>query len=122
MVKTGLAIAAILLLSSASAMAQQRAMTKACGDDIKAQCAGVQPGQGRIRACVKEHFKDLSQPCQDFLVKAEALRSACAADAKQFCADVRPRGRRIAACLEQHAADLSDPCKDAMAQVAAGKN
>ena len=122
MLKTGPAIAVVLLLSSTGAMAQHRAMAKACADDIKTKCAGVEPGQGRIRACVKDHFKDLSQPCQDFLVKAEALRSACAADAKQFCPDVRPRGRRVAACLEQHAADLSDPCKDAMAEVAAGKN
>jgi hypothetical protein len=122
MVKTGLAVAAILLLSSASAMAVDRAAAKACAGDIKAQCADVKPGEGRIRACVKDHFKDLSPGCQEVLVKAEALRKACRADAKQFCADVKPGGGRIAACLTQHTAEVSDPCKDAMAQIAAGKN
>lgn len=122
MFKTAFAVAVALLLSTAGASAQSRAVRTACADDIKAHCADVQRGQGRIRACVKEHFKDLSPGCQNVLVQAEALRAACAADAKQFCADVRPGGRRIAACLDQHTADLSDPCKDAMAQVAAGKN
>lgn len=122
MLKTGLGVAAILLFSSASAMAVDRAVVKACAADIKAQCADVKPGEGRIRDCVKDHFKDLSQGCQEILVKGEALRKACGADAKQFCADVKPGGGRVAACLEQHTADISDPCKGAMAQLAAGKN
>jgi hypothetical protein len=75
-----------------------------------------------VRACVKDHFKDLSPGCQEMLVKLDAAKKACGADAKQFCGDVKPGGGRIAACLGQHAAELSDPCKELMAQAAAGKN
>jgi len=122
MFKTVFTITAVLLLSSAGAMAQERAAAKACAADIKAQCAGVEPGEGRIRACVKEHFKDLSEPCQAILLKAREARRACAADAKQFCPDLKPGGGRIVACLEPHLADLSEPCKDALTRAAAGKN
>ena len=122
MVKTGLAVAAVLLLSSVNAMALDRAAAKACAADIKAQCADVKAGEGRLRACVKDHFKDLSPGCQQILVKLDAAKKACGADAKQFCGDVKPGGGRLAACLTQHTADLSDPCKDLMAQAAAGKN
>ena len=45
MLKSALAFALILLISTTTAMAQQRAVARACAADIKAQCAGVQPGE-----------------------------------------------------------------------------
>jgi hypothetical protein len=36
----------------------------ACGDDAKTLCAGVQPGGGRIVACLKEHKDSLSDRCK----------------------------------------------------------
>ena len=89
MLRKILVLTAALLLSTSGAMAQQRAVAKACAADIKAQCAGVQPGGGRVKACVAEHFKDLSEPCQAVLTKAAAIAKACAADVKQNCAGVR---------------------------------
>jgi hypothetical protein len=117
-----LTIATALLLSTSGAMAQQRAVVKACAADIKTQCTGVQPGEGRIKACVQSHFADLSEPCQAVLLKAAALGKACVADVKQSCAGVKPGGGRIAACMKDHFADLSQPCKDALTQAAAGKS
>ena len=73
MLKNALAFALILLISTTTAMAQQRAVARACAADIKAQCAGVQPGEGRIKACVRDHFGDLSASCQGLLVKAAAV-------------------------------------------------
>jgi hypothetical protein len=122
MSKKVLTIFTVLLLSASGAMAQQRAVAKACAADIKAQCAAVQPGEGRIKACVQEHFKDLSEPCQAVLVKAAAIGKACAADVKQNCAGMKPGGGRIEACMKSHLADLSQACKDALTQAAAGKN
>jgi Cysteine rich repeat len=122
MPKIALTIAMVLLLSTSSAMAQQRAVMKACATDIKAQCEEVQPGEGRIRACVKEHFTDFSEPCQVVLVKAAAVGKACAADVKQNCAGVKPGGGRIEACMKSHLADLSESCQDALTEAAAGKN
>lgn len=122
MLKTVFAISAIVLLSATSTMAQQRAVAKECAADVKSQCAGVQPGEGRIRACIKSHFKDLSEPCQAVLVKAAAVGKACGGDIKKICADVKPGGSRIEACMKSHLAEVSEPCKDAMTQAAAGKS
>jgi hypothetical protein len=122
MLKTILTTGAILLLTMSSGSAQQRAVAKACAADIKAQCAGVQPGEGRIKACVKDHFADLSAPCQAVIMKAAAVGKACAADVKKSCAGVKPGGGRIEACVKEHMADLSDGCKDTLMQAAAGKS
>ena len=53
--------AALSLLLVSSAMAQSRV----CASDIKKTCANIEPGNGRIAACVKEHLKDLSDGVQD---------------------------------------------------------
>ena len=59
-------------------------VTGACLKDVKAHCAGVQPGSGRIKDCLKMHLKDLSKACQTKVLKVVTTK-ACAADVKQFC-------------------------------------
>jgi hypothetical protein len=116
-----LAVSVITLFSATSGMAQSAAM-KACAGDVKSLCAGTQPGDGRIRACIKSHFSDVSAPCQAFLVKAAAISKACSADVKTMCADVKPGGGRIEACMKSHLSEVSEPCKDAVSQGTAGKS
>ena len=111
-------LAAMLLLPCSMASA---ALTGACLKDAKALCAGVQPGGGKIRACLKTHLKDLSEDCQTVVLKAVNAK-ACAADVKQFCADAKAGEGRIEACIKAHFADLSDACKVAMANEAAGED
>ena len=89
--------------------------------DAKAQCAGVQPGGGKIGDCLKTHIKDLSDECKEVLVKAVNV-AACAPDVKQFCAGTQPGEDRIRACMKEHVADLSDACKVALANAAAGND
>jgi hypothetical protein len=113
---TGIALA----LWSSSAMAQEKLPARACAADIKSKCAEVQPGEGRIRACVKEHLGEFSEPCQAKLAKLAAVGKSCAADVKQTCGTVKPRRGRIAACLKSALGSLSDTCKDAVAQAVAG--
>jgi hypothetical protein len=64
----------ILLLSASGAMAQMRpgaqAVLKACKPDIARFCSQVPPGQGRIKACMKEHLPELSEPCKEGLFQA----------------------------------------------------
>jgi hypothetical protein len=115
-------VSGALMICVASSTAQQKAVAKACAADIKAQCAGVQPGEGRIKACINDHFKDLSEPCQAGLTKVAAIAKVCAADVKQNCADVKPGGGRMVACIKSHMADLSQACKDGLTQAAAGKS
>jgi len=121
MLKMALALGAAVLLSSSIASAQEPEAAKACAADIKSQCAGVQPGEGRVQACVKAHFKELSEPCQALLMKAAAVGKACLADVKQHCADVKPGEGRIEACMKSHISDLSEPCKDALSEASAGR-
>jgi hypothetical protein len=65
---------AVLLLSTPNAMAQMRpgaqAVLRACKPDIARFCSQVQPGQGRIKACMKEHLPELSDPCKEGLFQA----------------------------------------------------
>ena len=121
MLKKVLIVGAAMLFLGAPAMAQQRAVAKACAADIKTLCQGVQPGEGRIRDCVKSHFSDLSASCQAIVMKAAVIGKACAADVKSNCPGIKPGSGRIAACMKEHVADISDTCKDALAQAAAGK-
>ena len=72
--KIGVA-SAVLLLSTSGAMAQQmgagaRAVLGACKPDIAQFCSQVPPGQGRIKACMKEHIRELSEPCKEALFQA----------------------------------------------------
>ena len=42
---------------------------KACASDIKTLCPAVQPGGGRILACLKEHKESVSAPCKQAIMK-----------------------------------------------------
>jgi hypothetical protein len=116
-----LTIGAALLFLGSGAMAQDLTAVKACAIDIKTKCAGVQPGNGRIRDCIKAHIGDLTEPCHAVLLKAAAIGTACKADIIKDCAGVKPGGGRIEACVKTHLNDVSEPCKDALAQAAAGR-
>ena len=67
-------IGTILLLSTSGAMAQMRpgarAVLQACKPDIARFCSQVPPGQGRIKACMKEHLRELSEPCKEAMFQA----------------------------------------------------
>jgi hypothetical protein len=69
-----LVTAVILLLFTSGAMAQMRpgarAVLQACKPDIARFCSQVPPGEGRIKACMKEHLPELSEPCKEGLFQA----------------------------------------------------
>jgi hypothetical protein len=89
--------------------------------DIKAKCAGVQPGEGRIRDCVKSHAAEFSDPCKARLARVAEITKACAADIKENCAG-KERGRgSVRTCIQKSIANIkSDQCKEALAQAVAG--
>ncbi len=41
------------------------AMGGACREDIHNLCPDVKPGEGRLKECIKAHFKALSPGCRD---------------------------------------------------------
>jgi hypothetical protein len=70
-------LAAIVALSATAAFAQggphgeeAKAILGACKQDIKQFCSQVPPGEGRIKACMKAHLHELSEPCKEALFKA----------------------------------------------------
>src|SRR5580704_7591521 len=59
-----LVVCAATAVQSALAQDQLAAIRAACADDAQKFCAGVQPGGGRIVACLKEHKDSLSDACK----------------------------------------------------------
>ena len=109
-----LAIASLMLAAPVGAMAQGAAVRQACGPEIQQHCAGVEPGEGRLRACVKEHFAAFSEPCKQAMLSSVAVVRACKADVQRTCPDIQPGGGRIQACMKDHFAEYSEPCKQAI--------
>jgi hypothetical protein len=117
--RSGLVILTALLLSGSVAVAQQAG--KPCVGDIKKLCAGIQPGEGRIKACIKSHLTDLSPTCEDRMLTVAVTGKVCKTDVTKLCAGIVPGTGGIRACIKSHMAEVSDPCRDAMSQAAAGK-
>ena len=109
-----LGVACMLLLAPAGAMAQQGVARQACGADIKQMCAEVERGDGRLKACVKEHFGQLTASCQTALISNVTITKACKADAQQKCGGIQPGGGRIQTCMKDHFTELTEPCKEAL--------
>jgi hypothetical protein len=109
-----LTIASLLLVAPVGAMAQGMAVRQACGPEIQQHCAGVEPGEGRLRDCVKEHFAAFSEKCKQALLSSVAVVRACKADVQRTCPDVQPGGGRIQACMTDHFAEYSESCKQAI--------
>jgi Cysteine rich repeat len=52
------------------ALVKAAAIRKACKGDVKKNCADVAPGSGRIEACMKDHFADVSEGCKETISQA----------------------------------------------------
>ena len=59
-----LVVCAAMVSQSALAQEPLAAIRAACAEDAQNFCAGVQPGGGRIVACLKEHTDSLSDRCK----------------------------------------------------------
>jgi Cysteine rich repeat len=104
----------LLLMAPAGAMAQGTALRQACGAEIQQHCAGVKPAEGRLRACVKEHFVAFSETCKQALLSSVAVVKACKDDVQKTCPGVQPGGGRIQACMKDHFTEYSERCQQAI--------
>lgn len=118
LLRLGLSVVAALVLLQAGPMRAQDLGTGACKADADKLCKDVQPGEGRIARCLKQHESSVSPACKDAMVQArqkmQALREACAGDAKQYCKGVKPGHGRMLTCLQQNENKLSQGCRAAM--------
>ncbi|WP_043162043.1 cysteine rich repeat-containing protein [Bradyrhizobium sp. Ai1a-2] len=118
-----LMIGAILTLWTSSATAQKGLEVGHCVADLKKLCPGVEPGEGRLLACMREHIHDVSLPCLVTLSKFAEVHEAdndCSEHIKQRCASVDGKGGEFGACLKSAVASLSDTCKDELARAVHG--
>lgn len=113
-----IALCTVSLLTSGTAAlsAAPHALSRFCAVDLKSLCAGVKPGEGRIRACLESHISKLSLACSARLSRAAWVAKECHADIQQFCPDAVYGS--IASCMKPHLGELSDSCKRALASVA----
>jgi hypothetical protein len=51
------------------------ALMQICRGDYDRLCSGVQPGGGRILACLQNHANQLSAACAQSMPRAEALKN-----------------------------------------------
>jgi hypothetical protein len=119
-VKIILMIGTLFMLWPSNATAQRRLAVGHCVADLRKLCPGVPPGNNDLRACMREHIRDVSFPCLVTLAKfaevRRSLKGECSAHLQQQCAGVERGGGQFGACLKSAVASLSDTCKDALAR------
>jgi len=100
-------------------------LKKACNKELTTFCKGVNPGEGRILACLYAFEDKVSDKCAyavydaaDQLEKAvAALKFAttqCKDDLLKYCGDVEAGQGRGLACLKKNDKSVSQSCKDAL--------
>jgi len=86
-----------------------------CRPDADRLCKGIEPGRGRIHACLKSHREELSAGCKQAIANVRELRESihpgCRPDVEKLCQGIAPGGGRVLACLRSHEAELSPACK-----------
>lgn len=106
-----IAVFCVSLLVGINAYAED---TRPCAADAAKFCKDVEPGHGRMAACLKEHEKDLSPACQQradkMMMRAKKMHKACADDIDKFCKNVQPGKGNMANCMREHKSELSAGC------------
>jgi hypothetical protein len=119
LVKVVVGGAVLALCSSAQAKGEKGG--SACKADVQKLCKDVQPGEGKILGCLKEHQADLSPQCTAQLKAVKQASEACQPDVEKFCFDTPAGKGGIASCLKKHSDELSADCKAAVAKAKAPK-
>jgi len=99
-------------------LAKAKEIGAACEGDVTKLCKAVQPGEGRVVTCLKDHESGLSTSCQsafnEWRMARMQLTAACAGDIGKWCQQVPEGGGRILRCLRGRTADLSSDCRSAL--------
>jgi hypothetical protein len=85
-----------------------------CRRDAAELCPDVEPGGGRIAACLYSRLNDLSPPCHRAMRDGIAVR-ACKSDYNRFCGDVQIGQGQVARCLREFRDEVSPRCAEALA-------
>jgi len=115
--------AAVLALALAGTESAAQDVFAACEGDIGAYCSAVEPGHGRLMACLYAHEDKVSAPCDQAigetadmidLVFARLRHAAqqCGKDIREHCGDVAVGEGRVFACLHAERQALSPKCAE----------
>jgi hypothetical protein len=95
-----------------------------CSGELETLCAKVDPGAGRLLACLGEHDAQLPPACRQRVAQLSPptdrtpmgpqSQQACRMDMQVHCSGVEPGGGRLKQCLLSHAPRISPPCKAAL--------
>jgi hypothetical protein len=88
-----------------------------CMDDAKKLCPGVEPGEGRIAACLKEHQDQMSASCKARIAEFREGAQACQADVQRLCPNTKPGADR-SRCMREHQDQVSPGCREFFGKVA----
>ena len=123
-------VAVSLLLPTGRARSAEslvEGLKKACDKELTTFCKGVQPGEGRILACLYAFQDRVSGKCEYAIYDADAqleqaavalkfAASECKEDLLKYCGDVEVGKGRVKVCLDKHEKSLSEKCKEALKQ------
>jgi len=123
-------IVALLLLGTGGARAEDslvEGVKKACHKELTTFCKGVQPGEGRVLACLYAFQDRVSGKCEYAVYDAAAqldraatalkfAAAECKDDLLKYCGNVEVGNGRVKACLDKNDKSLSDKCKEALKQ------
>ncbi len=92
----------------------QAAPQHPCAADAQKLCPGVEPGEGRIAQCLKQHKDEVSAACKQKIATFREEAQACQADVQRLCPNAKP-GKERQECMRQHKDEVSNECKQFVA-------
>jgi hypothetical protein len=108
-------LAGVILLAGVSQLFAGEPRHNPCAAEAAAFCTDVQPGGGTMIACLRQHDKELSQGCKEYLSglreKGRDFVRGCRGDIGKFCRGMKPGGGMLLKCLKEHEAELSEGCR-----------
>src|SRR5262245_9402935 len=122
-------VVALLLLTGHARATESlvEGLKKACDKELTTFCKGVQPGEGRILACLYAFQDRVSGKCtyavydaanqlEQAAVALKFAATECKEDLLKYCGNVEVGNGRVKACLDKNEKSLSEKCKDALKQ------
>lgn len=128
---TGVFVVLAVLIFSGIASAEKgivETFKEGCQADLQKYCKDVEPGDGRLLACLYAHSDKISARCEYAVYDAASqleraltalsyVANECRDDLTANCADIKPGEGRLLNCLDKNNAKVSARCKQALKEV-----
>mmetsp|Transcript_33669 Transcript_33669/g.73502 ORF Transcript_33669/g.73502 Transcript_33669/m.73502 type:complete len:1091 (-) Transcript_33669:561-3833(-) len=108
------------LMRAAENWKLDRPLAEKCMGDVLKLCRGIQPGDGRVHACLRRNEDKLTPECREEEARLEAaeaedirmkpwVRRVCQEAISEHCKDLAPGDSRILTCLKEKASEPGFP-------------